>query len=120
MIQSIRRIGEIVTSFGTHLHVELQQRGVEYAQLFSKHVSLRPAIMERIPPLEHKASTANQNHEGDNGLTNGDGFSNGDEEMLLNDDLNGFGGPRTGPARNPPTVGKDSVRFISLVMLSRY
>ena len=33
---------------------ELQQRGVEYSQLFTKHVALRPAVMERIPPMEHR------------------------------------------------------------------
>ena len=58
------RIESIVSGFGTHLHVELQQRGVEYSQLFAKHGSLRPAIMERIPPLESKSHS-------ENALTNG-------------------------------------------------
>lgn len=116
VLDANRRIEDIVAGFGTHLHVDLQQRGVEYAQLFTKHVSLRPAIMERIPPLEHKSSSANQNHETGNGLTNGDRFLNGEEDMLLNDDLNGFGGPDAGPTAgrsgNPPSASKDSVRFI--------
>ncbi len=103
-----------MTNFGTHLHVELQQRGVEYAQLFTKHVSLRPAIMERIPPMEHKASSNQNNH--DLGLTNGDGFANGDDEMLLNEDLNGFGGlgssiPAGQRSGNAPPAAKDSVCF---------
>lgn len=48
------RIEAVVSGFGTHLHVDLQQRGVEYSQLFTKHVALRPAVMERIPPMEHR------------------------------------------------------------------
>lgn len=94
----ISRIEEIVTNFGTHLNVELQQRGVEYVQLFTKHVALRPAIMERIPPMEHKTS-----HQ-DTGLTNGSagGVSNGDDDMLM-DDLSSF----TTTSQTPST--KDSV-----------
>ena len=100
------RIEEIVTNFGTHLNVELQQRGIEYAQLFTKHIALRPAIMERIPPMEHKPS-----HQ-DTGLTNGSsgGFvSNGDDDMLM-DDLNSF---TTTSHSAPPT--KDSVTFKTLL-----
>ena len=40
--------------------------------------------------MEHKASSNENNH--DLGLTNGDGFANGDDEMLLNEDLKEFGG----------------------------
>lgn len=96
-----------MTNFGTSLHVELQQRGVEYAQLFSKHVALRPAIMERIPPLENRP----QHHDGSSLMTNGgeggNGFSNGDGDdgdMLMDD----FGTVRlSAPAQ------KDSVSSIS-------
>lgn len=79
--------------------MELQQRGIEYAQLFTKHVALRPAIMERIPPMEHKTS-----HQ-ESGLTNGSGgiVSNGDDDMLM-DDLNSF---TTTGHQAPPS--KDSV-----------
>lgn len=46
------RIQELVESFGTHLHVELQQRGVEFTQLFRKYDQLRGALLERMPPME--------------------------------------------------------------------
>ena len=105
-----RRIEEIVTNFGTSLHVELQQRGIEYAQLFTKHVALRPAIMERIPPLENRP----QHHDGSGLLTNGgeggNGFSNGDGddgEMLM-DDLNLYSSGSNG-GRPVPPAQKDSV-----------
>lgn len=102
------RIEDIVTSFGTHLNVELQQRGIEYAQLFTKHVALRPAIMERIPPMEHKTS-----HQGlTNGSSGGNGVSNGDDDMLM-DDLNSF--TTTSITSHSAPATKDSVNYISSI-----
>lgn len=48
--------------------MELQQRGVEFSQLFKKYEYLRPALLERMPPLEVSRPTQ------DNGpsVTNGD------------------------------------------------
>lgn len=34
------------------MHIELQQRGVEFTQLFGKYGNLRPALLERMPPME--------------------------------------------------------------------
>lgn len=91
-----------MTNFGTHLNVELQQRGIEYAQLFTKHVALRPAIMERIPPMEHK-----QSHQGlTNGSSGGNVVSNGDDDMLM-DDLNSF--TTTNITSHSAPATKDSV-----------
>lgn len=42
----------MVQQFGSHLHIELQQRGVEFSQLFNSHAHLRPALLERMPPME--------------------------------------------------------------------
>ena len=52
-----------MNGFGCHLNVELQQRGVEFSQLFTRHDSLRPALLERMPPMEARSSGR--------GLTNG-------------------------------------------------
>lgn len=38
--------------FASNLQMELQQRGSEYSQLFLKYDNLRPALLERMPPLE--------------------------------------------------------------------
>lgn len=38
--------------FASHIHMEMQQRGSEYSQLFLKYDNLRPALLERMPPLE--------------------------------------------------------------------
>lgn len=46
------KIRTIIDTFGSHLHVELQQRGVELSQLFRSHAGLRPALLERMPPME--------------------------------------------------------------------
>ena len=88
------RIENVVSSFGTHLNVELQQRGIEYAQLFTKHVNLRSGIMAHIPPMEHRPQAI------DGGMTNGNGDNTGKnglgalingDDMLL-DDFNPLGG----------------------------
>ncbi|XP_023310674.1 AP-1 complex subunit gamma-1 [Anoplophora glabripennis] len=46
------KIQQIISSFCSSLHVELQQRGVEFSQLFGKYSNLRPALLERMPPME--------------------------------------------------------------------
>ncbi|KAE8743241.1 hypothetical protein FOCC_FOCC011176 [Frankliniella occidentalis] len=49
---NVERIRQMVQQFGSHLHIELQQRGVEFTQLFNSHAHLRPALLERMPPME--------------------------------------------------------------------
>ncbi|KAF5307950.1 hypothetical protein FQR65_LT06517 [Abscondita terminalis] len=46
------KIQQIVSSFCSSLHIELQQRGVEFTQLFGKYSNLRGALLERMPPME--------------------------------------------------------------------
>ncbi|CAB4062291.1 AP1G1 [Lepeophtheirus salmonis] len=50
------KIQEIVDTFGCHMEVDLQQRGVEFSRLFREHNNLRPAILESMPPLERDSS----------------------------------------------------------------
>ncbi|XP_057668080.1 AP-1 complex subunit gamma-1 isoform X2 [Diorhabda carinulata] len=70
------KIQQIISSFCSSLHVELQQRGVEYSQLFGKYSHLRPALLERMPPMElTRSQSANQ--------TNGDAS---DSEPRSNED----------------------------------
>lgn len=45
-------IQQIISSFCSSLHIELQQRGVEFTQLFGKYSHLRAALLERMPPME--------------------------------------------------------------------
>ncbi|XP_045515049.1 AP-1 complex subunit gamma-1 isoform X5 [Pieris brassicae] len=46
------KIRVIVDTFGSHIHIELQQRGVELSQLFRQYANLRPALLERMPAME--------------------------------------------------------------------
>lgn len=46
------KIEEIVSSFGSNVQIDLQQRGVEFKQLFASFDHLRTALLEPMPPLE--------------------------------------------------------------------
>eukprot|EP00096_Caligus_rogercresseyi_P012524 TRINITY_DN5278_c0_g1_i1.p1 TRINITY_DN5278_c0_g1~~TRINITY_DN5278_c0_g1_i1.p1 ORF type:complete len:874 (-),score=308.91 TRINITY_DN5278_c0_g1_i1:522-3143(-) len=50
------KIQEIVDTFGCHMEVDLQQRGVEFSRLFREHNNIRPAILEAMPPMERDSS----------------------------------------------------------------
>jgi len=41
----------MVESFGSHLNMEMQQRGVEFSCLFTHFDHLRPSLLERMPPI---------------------------------------------------------------------
>ncbi|CAB3365924.1 Hypothetical predicted protein [Cloeon dipterum] len=48
---ALQRINRMVEQFGSHLHIEMQQRGVEFTALFSQYDHLRPSLLERMPPI---------------------------------------------------------------------
>ncbi|CAG9760535.1 unnamed protein product [Ceutorhynchus assimilis] len=50
--RTTNQIHQMISSFCSSLHIELQQRGVEFSQLFGKYEHLRPALLERMPPIE--------------------------------------------------------------------
>lgn len=52
----------IIDSFGSHLNVDLQQRSVEFSQLFKTHSNLRPALLEKMPPMQI-SRVSNQNND---------------------------------------------------------
>uniref|UniRef100_A0A1B6DP37 AP-1 complex subunit gamma n=2 Tax=Clastoptera arizonana TaxID=38151 RepID=A0A1B6DP37_9HEMI len=52
------KIKGIIESFGSHVNMELQQRGVEFTQLFGKYSHLRGALLERMPPMEVSRTSA--------------------------------------------------------------
>jgi len=57
-------IKEIILSFGTHLNIDLQQRGVEFAQLFSPYNHLRESLLEKMPAMTiNRMNGANGNGE---------------------------------------------------------
>lgn len=48
----LSEIQHLIRSFGTDLNVDLQQRGVEFTQLFGSYKHLRPALLEKMPPMQ--------------------------------------------------------------------
>lgn len=55
VVQDIQRT---VEAFGSHLDIDLQQRGVEFGQLFRSQSGLRSKLLEPMPPLEKQKSLA--------------------------------------------------------------
>merc|ERR1712179_130638 len=49
-------IQQTIDAFGSHVDVDLQQRGVEFGQLFRSQSVLRPQILEPMPPMERNKS----------------------------------------------------------------
>ncbi|XP_022208943.2 AP-1 complex subunit gamma-1 isoform X3 [Drosophila obscura] len=50
--QCVEEVQALITSFGSHLNVDLQQRGVEFTQLFGHYKHLRPALLEKMPAMQ--------------------------------------------------------------------
>uniref|UniRef100_A0A182PCM5 AP-1 complex subunit gamma n=1 Tax=Anopheles epiroticus TaxID=199890 RepID=A0A182PCM5_9DIPT len=46
------RVKQMIEAFGSHLNIDLQQRGVEFAQLFRDYSHLRPALLEKMPKIQ--------------------------------------------------------------------
>ncbi|RXG54776.1 AP-1 complex subunit gamma-1 [Armadillidium vulgare] len=76
-------IQQIVSSFGSHIHIELQQRGIEYNQLFLKHSNLRAPLLERMPPFEGSRLRATQSLVPDGGGTIPNGIDQSPEQESL-------------------------------------
>ncbi|XP_011864251.1 PREDICTED: AP-1 complex subunit gamma-1 isoform X5 [Vollenhovia emeryi] len=73
------KIRQIIDTFGSNLHIELQQRGIEFSQLFRKYDHLRPALLERMPPMETARPQAN----GIIGMVNGEPEPEDDKSTIL-------------------------------------
>ncbi|BFG00444.1 AP-1 complex subunit gamma-1 [Drosophila madeirensis] len=50
--QCVEEVQALITSFGSHLNVDLQQRGVEFTQLFGHYKHLRPPLLEKMPAMQ--------------------------------------------------------------------
>lgn len=72
----------IIESFGTHLDVELQQRGIEFSQLFRAYDHLRPALLEKMPPMQVTKVNQQQQQNGGSAADEGgvDLLENGNAE----------------------------------------
>lgn len=60
----LSEIKDIVQTFGSHLNTDLQQRGVEFSQLFGSHNHLRESLLEKMPAMTiNKMNGSNGNGE---------------------------------------------------------
>ncbi|CAH1959514.1 unnamed protein product [Acanthoscelides obtectus] len=85
---TVSKIQSMIATFRSSLHVELQQRGVEFSQLFGNYSHLRAGLLERMPPLDAggtgRGSDANQlNGEVEEEGMLGGGSPEGDEEEAI-------------------------------------
>ncbi|XP_065885853.1 AP-1 complex subunit gamma-1-like [Dysidea avara] len=51
-------IKRIIQHYGNHMNIEIQQRSVEYTSIMNKATSVRKGLLERMPPIEVKDTTA--------------------------------------------------------------
>lgn len=83
------RIKSMTDAFSSHLNTELQQRATEFSCLFRKYDSLRPSVLERMPPmkpLDRKNSLLNGGLTMDNGAVNGAKSTAGSNNHAVNGD----------------------------------
>lgn len=100
-----REIQALITSFGSHLNVDLQQRGVEFTQLFGSYKHLRPPLLEKMPAMQI-SRISSQNGE------SGGSFDDNSPDVIENGIE--VGGNSTHPIieSNMNTMGDNTVNYI--------
>ena len=87
--QIYREVQALITSFGSHLNVDLQQRGVEFSQLFGTYKHLRPALLEKMPAMQvSRMSSQNGESSGSYDDNSPDLIENGLADEQLNTESN--------------------------------
>ena len=66
------KIQEIMDSFSCHMEIDLQQRGVEFSQLFTKYPTLRSGVLEIMDPIAMEKDTTADTANGELPITNGE------------------------------------------------
>lgn len=89
--KTYREVQALITSFGSHLNVDLQQRGVEFSQLFGTYKHLRPALLEKMPAMQvSRMSSQNGESSGSFDDNSPDLIENGlaDEQITTESNMN--------------------------------
>ncbi|EDV33805.2 uncharacterized protein Dana_GF19194, isoform D [Drosophila ananassae] len=76
--QCVEEIQALITSFGSHLNVDLQQRGVEFTQLFGHYQHLRPPLLEKMPAMQISRISSQ------NGESGGGSFDDNSPDVVEN------------------------------------
>ena len=84
-------IQNIIDAFGSHLDADLQQRGVEFGQLFRSQAGMRAQLLEPMPVLEKEKTVGTQENNNlaevkENGLSVPVPSTSGLEDLLGLDD----------------------------------
>lgn len=72
------------------MNVDLQQRGVEFTQLFGSYNHLRPALLEKMPPMQLQRDSSQNGGSFDETaetVSSADLLENGGEDKQLSKDL---------------------------------
>ncbi|CAG0900601.1 unnamed protein product, partial [Cyprideis torosa] len=97
-------IRDIISSFGCHLDVELQQRGVEFTSLFRSYDHLRSALLERIPVIQTKPKSSSPPNPS---MPNGPpvkATTESEIDLLDSEDIGGISGTSDSVATDDPNV----------------
>uniref|UniRef100_A0A1A9W220 AP-1 complex subunit gamma n=1 Tax=Glossina brevipalpis TaxID=37001 RepID=A0A1A9W220_9MUSC len=83
----VEEVQALITSFGSHLNVDLQQRGLEFSQLFGTFKHLRPALLEKMPAMQvSRLSSQNGESSGSYDDNSPDLIENGlNDEQIANE-----------------------------------
>ncbi|CAO3673785.1 unnamed protein product [Umbelopsis ramanniana] len=97
----LHRIQSLLQKFTSSMEVEIQQRAVEYSNLFS-YDNIRPAVLERMPVPEERLMSETTGGRGTPSLDGGHSSKAGpsDQDLLL--DLMGVGTASGGAAQATP------------------
>ncbi|XP_043282180.1 AP-1 complex subunit gamma-1 isoform X3 [Venturia canescens] len=106
------KIRQIIDTFGSNLHIELQQRGIEFSQLFRKYDHLRPALLERMPPMETARPQAN----GIIGMVNGE--TELEEDKSLNSGIESIAQPPSDSSALLDLLGTSDLEITVPVVVS--
>lgn len=120
------KIQEIIDAFSCHMEIDLQQRGVEFSQLFrGQHSGMRSALLEPMPPMEREVATTqvngNDNDQSESllgtgggisiiGLNENNGGSGGDSLLdLIDNSVPSSSMPSSASLAAPAKAGQDSL-----------
>lgn len=71
----------------------MQQRSVEFSQLFKSHANLRPALLEKMPPMQitrvsNQSSDLNEENESGELILNGSDEDPENSKIVTSDSVN--------------------------------
>ncbi|XP_016984693.1 AP-1 complex subunit gamma-1 isoform X2 [Drosophila rhopaloa] len=107
--QCVEEIQALITSFGSHLNVDLQQRGVEFTQLFGHYKHLRPPLLEKMPAMQISRISSQ------NGESGGGSFDDNSPDVIENGVEGGGSGGHPLIESNMNTLGDNTNILLDLL-----